>query len=50
MLYDTEGKCVWATMTNGTEVDKFVIQNDGNFVGKGKYGTVYWQSASKCPC
>ena len=49
-LYDTEGKCVWATMTNGTEVDKFVIQNDGNFVGKGKHGTVYWQSASKCPC
>ena len=45
-LYDADDKPIWATMTNGTEVDTFVIQNDGNFVSYGKHGTVYWQSGS----
>ena len=46
VLYNLEGKPVWASNTTGTEVDKFVIQNDGNFVGSGKHDTVYWQSRS----
>jgi len=45
-LYDSEDKCVWATMTNSTEVDKFVIQDDGNFVGYGKHESVFWKSDS----
>ena len=45
-LYNAEGTPVWATMTNGTEVDKFTIKNDGDFVGTGRHGTVYWQSGS----
>ena len=50
VLYNTDKVPVWATMTQWTEVNQFIIQNDGNFVGKGKYGTVYWESGSKCPC
>ena len=42
-LYNSEGQPIWATMTNNTEVQKFTIQNDGNFVGSSK---VFWESGS----
>ena len=46
-MYNLENEPVWASNTNGTEVDKFTLENDGNFVGYGKHGTVFWQSDSK---
>jgi murein DD-endopeptidase MepM/ murein hydrolase activator NlpD len=32
VLYNPQGKAVWATGTNGTNADKFVVQADGNVV------------------
>ena len=51
VLYNTDDSAVWATMTNGTPVNRYIIQNDGNFVGKfvpecGNGEKVYWQSGS----